>query len=254
MVIMDFTGVYKRETFYREHEFLWLDLKEIQGTNCYCDREGEEELRSKIGNLGAEGLHFLDSGNYHYVSKLWLDQVEEEFELLVFDHHTDMQPPAFGDLLSCGGWIKAALETNARLKRVWLAGPGEEGIQEAEALGFGKRVVFIREKDMEERGWQEEWLGKTDLPLYISVDKDVCSEKDARTNWDQGEVHLDTVLDMIRMAGRKRRIIGMDVCGENPEEGEGDQEGSDRMVNDRANQALAEVYLELCYLERIKGA
>ena len=53
--------------------------------------------------LGAEGIHFLDSGNYHYVTKLWLDQVKEPFDLLVLDHHTDLQQPMFGDILSCGG-------------------------------------------------------------------------------------------------------------------------------------------------------
>ena len=47
-----------------------------------------------------EGIHFLDSGNYHYVSKIWMEKIEEEFELLVLDHHTDMQPPMFGDILS----------------------------------------------------------------------------------------------------------------------------------------------------------
>ena len=93
----------------------------------YCDEEAEAAIKERISLMGPSGIHFLDSGNYHYLSKLWLDKIEGEFELLVFDHHTDMQMPMFGNILSCGGWIQAALDTNTRLKRVYLAGPPSHG-------------------------------------------------------------------------------------------------------------------------------
>ena len=51
---------------------------------------------------------------------------ERAFNLLVFDNHTDMQLPAFGGLLSCGGWIASALEEVEKLQEVWLIGPDEE--------------------------------------------------------------------------------------------------------------------------------
>lgn len=247
IVIMDFTGIYSTETFYEGTTCIWLDLRGLQGTNCYCDREAEAELRERIREFGAEGLHFLDLGNYHYASKLWLDMVEEDFELLVFDHHTDMQEPMFGDVLSCGGWIKVALDTNPHLKRVWLVGPNEEGVKEAETMGFGERLVCICERDMEYVDRWREGLGKAGLPLYISVDKDVLSREDARTNWDQGTARLSVVLDIIRAAGKIRRIIGMDVCGENSEEpGNGQTGAGEVTVNDRTNQDLVAVFLEVC--------
>lgn len=245
LVIMDFTGVYKEASFYRGHEHIWLDLKEIQGANCYCDATAEAHLAARIKEIGARGLHFLDSGNYHYVSKLWLDLVEEDFELLVFDHHTDMQEPAFGGILSCGGWIKAALDGNPRLRRVWLAGPSEEAVKEAKSLGYGERVVYLSERDMEDSKKWRELMGKTELPIYISVDKDVLSEQDARTNWDQGTVRLDTLVGCVREAARHRSVIGMDVCGENPAKFNGAQRET-RDLNDRANEALANVFYEEC--------
>lgn len=52
--------------------------------------------------------------------------MKEPFNLLVFDNHTDMQLPAFGGLLSCGGWIASALEEVEKLQEVWLIGPDEE--------------------------------------------------------------------------------------------------------------------------------
>ena len=71
-----------------------LDCQDIPGTNCYCDSLAEEEIGKRIAPFGPEGIHFLDSGNYHYLTKLWLELVKVPFELLVFDHHTDML--AFG--------------------------------------------------------------------------------------------------------------------------------------------------------------
>ena len=88
IVIMNFTGVYENQEFYQDLGAVWLELGDIQGTNCYCDEEAEATIKERISLMEPSGIHFLDSGNYHYVSKIWLDKIEEEFELLVFDHHT----------------------------------------------------------------------------------------------------------------------------------------------------------------------
>lgn len=80
VVLMNFSGIYETESFYEtvpQENRIWLDCRTIPGTNCYCDEEGERELKERMEPLGAEGIHFLDSGNYHYVTKLWLDQVKD---------------------------------------------------------------------------------------------------------------------------------------------------------------------------------
>lgn len=90
VVLMNFSGIYETESFYEtvpQENRIWLDCRTIPGTNCYCDEEGERELKERMEPLGAEGIHFLDSGNYHYVTKLWLDQVKEPFDLLVLVSH-----------------------------------------------------------------------------------------------------------------------------------------------------------------------
>lgn len=184
IVIMNFTGAYEKQEFYGDLGAVWLDLRDIQGTNCYCDEEAEAAIKERIRPMGPFGIHFLDSGNYHYVSKIWLDKVEGEFELLVFDHHTDMQMPIFGNILSCGGWIQAALDTNTGLKRVYLAGPS---CMEAEA--DGKRVVGINEEELKVPGCISRHMEDSGLPLYISLDKDILNRSCAVTNWDQGVSH-----------------------------------------------------------------
>ena len=138
IVIMNFSGVYEVQGLKavleagktNNHIISQLDCQDIPGTNCYCDSLAEEEIGKRIVPFGPEGLHFLDSGNYHYLTKLWLELVKEPFELLVFDHHTDMQRPAFGGILSCGGWIREALETNDNLKHVILVGPPQAAMEE----------------------------------------------------------------------------------------------------------------------------
>ena len=91
IMIMNFSGVYemqglktalekKVDSVVAEAENMaakpvitQLDFQDIPGTNCYCDSLAEEEIGKRIIPFGPEGLHFLDSGNYHYLTKLWLD-------------------------------------------------------------------------------------------------------------------------------------------------------------------------------------
>ena len=93
VVIMNFTGVYAHEVFARNNQFIWLDCRHLSGTRGYCDKEGIRKLKRVIAGYPAEGIHFIDSGNYHYLTKLWTDKLRVPFSLIVFDHHPDMQPP-----------------------------------------------------------------------------------------------------------------------------------------------------------------
>ena len=88
----------------------------------------------------------------------------------MFDNHTDMQLPAFGGLLSCGGWIASSLLELENLAEVWLVGPDEEAYSQVEEE-LKEKVRFISQGDAETSGYMKEI--PTDLPLYISVDKDV---------------------------------------------------------------------------------
>lgn len=95
MILMNFTGIYEEECFYNEEAVL-LDFKEMDGVNGYCAEEAESKIKETIKSYPLDAVHFLDSGNYHYLSKFWLDRIEVPFDLLVFDNHTDMQAAAFG--------------------------------------------------------------------------------------------------------------------------------------------------------------
>ena len=34
LVIMNFSGVYEKEDFYKDMQHLWIDCRDILGTNC----------------------------------------------------------------------------------------------------------------------------------------------------------------------------------------------------------------------------
>ncbi|MGF2059451.1 hypothetical protein ACQUE7_17195, partial [Enterococcus innesii] len=53
-----------------------------------------------------------------------------------------------------------------------------------------------------------------DAPVWITLDKDVLGTDEAITNWDQGRLTLDRVHDAVALIAHRRRVLGMDVCGD----------------------------------------
>lgn len=239
-IIIDFSGIYREENFLKEEEALWLDFRKLQGVNCYCTQEAEEEIKEKIRSLSFKGIHFLDSGNYHYFTKFWLEKIQTPFSLLVFDNHTDMQEAAFFGLLSCGSWAGEVLESHTFLSRMCIAGPPEKAFEEYNGAGREKLTCISREELLKkgEKTLLKFLEADRDLPLYISVDKDILREEDARTNWDQGELSLELLLKWLELAFEKREILGVDICGENPPDTARPLSGEDLKINSRTNGEL----------------
>ena len=242
-VIMNFSGIYKNQNFYKnyaEEEIFWTELSDLSGCNCYCDAEASDRIRKEIQAFTGKGIHFIDSGNYHYITRLWLEKLQIPFRLLVFDNHTDMQPPAFGGLLSCGGWIAVSLEELPLLQEVILVGPDEEAYTQVEP-DLQQKVLFLsREKLSTMTAEEKEGFFNNlseDLPLYVSVDKDVLCKGDASTTWSQGDMHLSELMSFLELVLERQNILGMDVCGE------WDMDScSEDFLNDHANEAILRLW------------
>lgn len=243
-VIMNFSGIYEEETFYQGKEVCWLDCKDIPGVNGYCSDDAQEEIRKRIQDYDYRGIHFLDSGNYHYLSKFWLEKIEEPYSLVVFDHHTDMQESAFFGMLSCGSWIKEVLEEHQYIKEVCVVGPPKASTEQCEP-NLASRVVFLTQEELKAgilEKWQEFLENEKELPVYLSIDKDVLYPEDARTNWDQGEMKLEEMEEMIKQVFRKRNVLGIDVCGENPQDTAKLPSKEDLRINNETNNRLYEYF------------
>ena len=171
---------------------------------------------------------------------IWLEKLNTPFRLVVFDNHTDMQPPAFGGLLSCGGWVAASLEELPLLKEVILVGPDQEAFDQTEPT-LREKVRFLSREKLSEMTLEEKVSFfkelTAELPTYLSVDKDVLCPKEASTTWSQGEMTLEELCQFVKILLEKQDILGMDVCGEcDPDACEGDH------LNDLANRKLLELW------------
>ena len=248
ITIQDFTGVYAEQPFMQglrkaastDGEIRWFDCTRIDGTDCYCDDEAQAILRKQIefsktpalqqaqgpSSISTPGIHFFDNGNYHYMSKLWTDSIREPFDLVVFDHHPDMQPPRFEGILSCGGWIKEVLDNNKFMQNVTVIGVADhlveeirEDLSQANAAEILDRVTFIRESELtavtlEGRSPDRVHLTSHTTPVYISIDKDALSMQEAATNWDQGSLTFEQLAETLQTLAQNRKILGIDICGE----------------------------------------
>lgn len=184
------------------------------------------------------------------MSRIWMEKITVPFRLLVFDNHTDMQLPAFGGLLSCGGWIAAALEELEKLCQVILVGPDEEACSQVEDR-LKEKVVFLSREHLASLKKEEILqelkgiLAGNDLPLYLSIDKDVLGTEDAQTTWSQGDMSLQTLAGCVKQTLECAeqvpfKIAGVDICGECDRES-----AHDSTSNDKANRELLELFLPI---------
>lgn len=245
IVILNMSRNYQQEKFYQHQRFHWVDCTDLHGVNCYCTAEAEQILRQRIAPFGPQGIHFLDSGNYHYISQFWLEKIREPFHLVLFDYHSDMQPPIFPELLSCGCWVKNVLDTNSFLQNVWMIGPDETAFAGV-AEEYRKRLVFISLQQLSYESTIQRLLAmpKDDVPFYISLDKDVLSRHFARTNWSQGELSLPVLEHLMGSMLQSRRVIGVDICGECANGLQMLYQSEDEVINDTANKELLQFLLQ----------
>ena len=251
LAVFQMSGIYKdrdlRECF-PGMDLCLFDCSEERGTNGFCDEEAKNRLRQQVVRMQAcleslhtekqhteplhtgedsegsaeedgrvevpYGVHLLDNGNYHYLSALMTERIREPYTLVLIDHHPDMQPSAFGcEVLSCGSWVLNALLTQKNLKRVFALGVEEALKEEAllcvrEAIGreeyerVRKKISFAYPKP-------EEVVGG----IYLSIDKAVLAKKFVKTNWDQGEMTLPQLEDILRDLCTNHKVIGMDLSG-----------------------------------------
>lgn len=239
-MILDFTHVYRDEDIKDIDRFRYIDCSDIQETDMYCSKNAYEKIWGRIEPYGIQGIHYIDSGNYHYITKIITDHITEPFGLVMYDHHTDMQIPMVPEMMSCGDWAGQTLIQNENLRQLVVVGPPESDIEQTLESYSGSqsgRLLTFSAEDLH-GDLPEDKLKhiRTDLPLYISIDKDVLGTEYTETNWSQGDMSIDGLERLLsvflggqgeekntdacrndeRYDGgiRHSRILGVDVCGE----------------------------------------
>ena len=200
------------------------DLSALEGTNCYCDEAAAAAIRSAVADLPAAALHWDDTGDYHYLTRFWLEKAAAEnggepFALVLFDHHPDMQEPAFGKVLSCGGWARDAFLGIPGLTQVLMVGINPDLELEILDLVFDG-VLAVTSEDLRHTGdglssdvLEMFSLLEPRIPVYVSIDLDVLMTEYVRTDWDQGHMTLAQLQAAVLRATAGHRLLGADICG-----------------------------------------
>lgn len=207
----------------------------MTGTNAYCDKAAAADLRKVVAEENTALVRLIGSGNYHYMSCFFLEQIREPCSLVLCDHHTDMLPARFPELLSCGCWVKRALDECPDIREVLIIGAREDLIGAVEKK-YRSRVFCYSDKRI---GGNDDWipfaLSHVHYPVYLSLDKDVFTPAIVDTNWDQGRLTLEQFQKMVNCLFNKGAVLGVDICGENPK--------ADQKRNNAFNRKLLH-YLE----------
>ena len=207
-LICSFSGVYEGQSIVKCSEV--ISFEDLEGCSMYVDEDTERTILHRLKDRSFRGLHFIDNGNYHYMTRLFLSFVRERFDLVIFDNHTDDQPPAFGGLKSCGSWVFDIKNENSFLEEITLI----------------RKTADCPESFPHSR------------PVYISVDKDVLSTDVLRTNWDQGDMKKEEFFDIFTSIIKNRPVLGIDICGE-------DEPGKSTSQNDAFNMEIIKTVQDL---------
>lgn len=196
-------------------------------------------------------LCFMGSGDFHHITSLLLPFALEKQDgpvtLIHFDNHPDWVH--FGGGVSCGSWVNHVV-VHPKIAKVITIGvcskdlwrPNWKGAN-LDLLATGKLELFpyqhapsrVRHDygagasytqknnhlhwhtitDMGEVAFVGMLLSRIETKnVYITVDKDVLTREDAETNWDQGQMKLPLLLELLRRIGEQHTIVGADVNGD----------------------------------------
>jgi arginase family enzyme len=172
------------------------------------------------------------SGDFHYLTALWLRRVREPITIVSFDNHPDwdIRPPRWG----CGSWVNRALEL-PQVKKVSVWGCGNFecwwphkifGNQRAERTGrlevhpwADDRPASARERRgaVVRQDWQQRFLAfakeLTGDNVYVTIDLDCLRAEEAVTNWESGRFTLDDLEWALSELRNTARVVGGDICG-----------------------------------------
>ena len=196
-------------------------------------------------------ITFMGSGDFHHVSAFLIgilaEKHNEPITVIHFDNHPDWVH--FDNGVHCGSWVNKALSLSQVDKVITLGvcskdlnfpefkGANLNAMKEGKIVllpythrptfafhSYGKNVGYTQEKrkivwnNISEMGVEEfSSLLKKQIKtksIYITIDKDVLSRKEAETNWDQGEMSLSFMLSVLNKLFAENNIIGVDVTGD----------------------------------------
>lgn len=172
------------------------------------------------------------SGDFHYLSALWLRRLTDPFVLVSFDNHPDwdIRPPKW----ACGGWINRALALEQlQHAAIWGCGNFEcwwphnvFANRRAERAGRLEVHPWADERPLKDRHrpgaiLRENWRSAFEqfatkcagANVYVTIDLDCLRANEAMTNWESGRFTAGDLEWALTKLRDQSRIVGGDICG-----------------------------------------
>ncbi len=212
ITVLHFDDTYHEQQRLLKYPHKEIDLEKLQHVNLYCEPDSLKNLQKSLQVRSERGITFIGSGNYHYVSFLFLNEITKPFTLVLFDNHPDLGTATEQEqtLLSCGTWVSYALRELPLLQRVVIIGPTTNMPHQA----IDSRVVMFPFDGSHHHSLKSILSAIHTETIYISIDKDVLNRSDAVTNWDQGIMNSKTLINYLAFILKNKQAEGIDICGE----------------------------------------
>lgn len=203
-----------------------IDLRDLRDELQYlAPRSAINKCRKRIfSSFPAAGLcRFLGSGDFHHLTLVILEELDSPFSLVVFDNHLDCSYrfPRY----ACGNWLYHAASL-PNCKKILHVGSTEQygflrkTLSLNRLLHSGKLQLIPAVPDKGLAGYQAELslavntLKMVNLPVYISIDKDVLLAEEAPGDWDNGIMTLPVLESSLAALANAFDLIGVDITGE----------------------------------------
>tara|TARA_Y100000310_G_scaffold112693_1_gene111190 strand:+ start:16903 stop:17748 length:846 start_codon:yes stop_codon:yes gene_type:complete len=171
-------------------------------------------------------MAFFGSGDFHHLTLFMLQERKRDFFLIMFDHHYDVgsfrskHGPCFD--YDCCSWMYSALWL-PKCKGVILVGPNKHGfiLRKVQSIKYLKKNLNLHVVEKDDKNQLDTYVKyldtiPKDCDIYVTIDKDVLTEKDLLTDFDGGSLTVQDMFTMLSVLIKKfgKRIVSADVCGD----------------------------------------
>jgi arginase family enzyme len=190
----------------------------------YADRRGIRISSDRLRPHMAESqvLSLLGSGDFHHLTLPILEQILTPFMLVIFDNHQDCSflIPKY----HCGNWMYHAARLPQCKKILHIGATEHYGILRrhlgpARLTKENKLFTLSGPECISPHGLAAfrdllKEQNSDNLPIYLSIDKDVLKRDESPGNWDNGVMSTVQLSRMIECLSGSYSIIGADITGE----------------------------------------
>jgi arginase family enzyme len=209
-----------------------VDLREWGPRLRYSARRADIDAFARHIESHAAPFILYGSGDFHHLAAIFLRRNPGPLTLISFDNHPDwdIRPPYWG----CGNWINRALESPLVDRAViWGCGNFELAypaylFANRRALRSGRLQIHAwaerqsagvrrRFDCMTRENWRDRFerfaAGLAGQQVYITIDLDCLSGRQAFTNWENGLFETADLQWSLAQIRSTARIVGGDICG-----------------------------------------